>query len=454
MSSSITSFLNKKQTNNHKTIVSSVERGISFFSGKGAQQGYWAAADQGIISLTNFFAAIILGRTLEPQEFGVYAVGFLMTHFVRAIQDGLIVQPLNALGAVLDDRGFQEYATNSGLLQILLAVFSAIATFSLGWVLTILGNDVAGPTASALWFVLLTWQLQEFIRRIFYTRGEVRKAVVNTSLASAVRLAILIWWGTQNMLDGIAGLDAIGWGSIVAILIGFWQAGRYWARCDIRLWQTFKKNWKFGGWIMGSSLANWIASELYPILAAGLISFAAAGAYRALQNLVAPVHVLLRATDTFFTPRASKVFFQSGFPGLGRILKIIYLVSGIPIIGLLIIANLFPEPLLRLLYGDTYAAYSGSLFLMAIYYGLWYAYWPLQTAFKAIRMTSPIFIANIAAILTMFTIGVWAIQRFDINGAIAGQALNAFVITLVLWISWLRIKQTSNKIQQPVDPSP
>ena len=91
---------------------------------------------------------------------------------------------------------------------------------------------------------------------------------------------------------------------------------------------------------------------------------------------------------------------------------------------------------------------------MAIYYGLWYAYWPLQTAFKAIRMTSPIFIANIAAIICMFTIGVWAIQQFDINGAIAGQALNAFVIMLVLWISWLRIKQTTNKSQQPVDPSP
>ncbi|MFN2236344.1 MAG: lipopolysaccharide biosynthesis protein, partial [Anaerolineales bacterium] len=200
-------------------------------------------------------------------------------------------------------------------------------------------------------------------------------------------------------------------------------------------------------------LANWIASELYPLLAAGLISFAAAGAYRALQNLVAPVHVLLRATDTFFTPRASKVFFQSGFPGLGRILKIIYLVSGIPIIGSLIIASLFPEPLLRLLYGDTYVAYSGSLFLMAIYYGLWYAYWPLQTAFKAIRMTSPIFIANIAAIICMFTIGIWAIRQFDINGAIAGQALNAFVITLVLWVSWSRVKHAANKIQQPVDQS-
>jgi O-antigen/teichoic acid export membrane protein len=145
---------------------------------------------------------------------------------------------------------------------------------------------------------------------------------------------------------------------------------------------------------------------------------------------------MLRATDTFFTPRASKIYAEVGFKGLGRMLKIIYLVSGIPILGLLVIASLFPEPLLRLLYGETYLSYSGGLFLMALYYALWYAYWPLQSALKAIRLTSPIFIANIAAIICMFTIGILAIIKWDVYGAIGGQALNALVIALVLWISW------------------
>ncbi len=52
------------------------KKGFVLFSGKGAQQGYWAATDQGIISLTNFVAAIILGRAVSPEEFGIYAVGF------------------------------------------------------------------------------------------------------------------------------------------------------------------------------------------------------------------------------------------------------------------------------------------------------------------------------------------------------------------------------------------
>jgi hypothetical protein len=40
------------------------------------------------------------------------------------------------------------------------------------WALTVTGNDTAGPALFAL-VAFLWWQLQEYIRRILYTRGEV-----------------------------------------------------------------------------------------------------------------------------------------------------------------------------------------------------------------------------------------------------------------------------------------
>jgi hypothetical protein len=69
-----------------------------------------------------------------------------------------------------------------------------------------------------------------------------------------------------------------------------------------------------------------------------------------------------------------------------------------------------------------------------------YAYWPLQTAFKAVRNSKPIFAANLAAALVMFTAGLWAIQRWGVYGTMAGQALNALVVNIVLWGVWLRRK--------------
>jgi Na+-driven multidrug efflux pump len=77
---------------------------------------------------------------------------------------------------------------------------------------------------------------------------------------------------------------------------------------------------------------------------------------------------------------------------------------------------------------------------MAIFYALLYAYSPLQTILKSAQITRPIFVANALAFLAMFTIGLWAIQRWGVYGTIAGQTLNALIVTIILWATWIRVK--------------
>jgi len=408
----------------------------SLFTGRGARQGYLAAIDQGAISLSNFLATIILARNISPTELGVYGVGFVALRLVRAIQEGIAIQPLNVFGPGLDEKEFRRYATATSVIQVLLAILSAAIVAAVGWVLTITGNDVAGPTLFSLWFAFLWWQLQEYLRRMLYTRGAVFNAVLNTLLANGVRLALMIYWASQGRLTGIGGLAAIAWGSLVACLPGLWYTRYAWTLDLSGLRETWKRNWRFGRWTMGGSIANWVAVEFYPVLTAGLVSFAAAGAYRALQNLVAPVHLLLRATDTFLTPHTANLYEQSGRRALVRSLRLIYFAAGIPILGILIISVVFSKQLLYLLYGVTYLPYSNGMILMALFYALWFSYWPLQSIFKAARLSQPVFVANLVAIILMFTAGIGMILRWGVYGTIAGQALNALVVSLILWWTW------------------
>jgi O-antigen/teichoic acid export membrane protein len=359
----------------------------------------------------------------------------------RSVQEGFTIQPMNTFGPAMEEGLFRRYATSTSLIQLGLALVTSAAVAIGGQVLTVLGNDTAGPTLFALWFAFLFWQLQEFVRRMLYTRGQVFHAVINTTIANGVRLGIILVWARQGKLSGIAGLNAIAWGSLIALLPGLWQTRRFWTLHFANLIDTWKENWEFGRWVLGGTLANWVAVEFYPVLTAGLISFAAAGAYRALQNLVAPIHLLLRATDTFLTPRAARQYQQNGRSTLSRNLRLTYLGAGIPVLGLLVIAMLFPAPLLHLLYGDTYVEYSQGMVLMVSFYALWFAYWPLQTAFKAVRLSQPIFIANMAAICAMFTFGIWMIHRWGVYGTIAGQALNALVVGAILWGAWFGLKR-------------
>jgi O-antigen/teichoic acid export membrane protein len=421
---------------------------VSLFSGQGARAGYLAAIDQGLISLSNFLATLILARNATPTELGVYGVGFTLLRLVRSVQEGITIQPLNTFGAPMDEDDFRRYATSTSLIQFVLALLASAGVALSGWVLTRLGNDTIGPGLFALWTSFLWWQLQEYLRRMLYTRGFVRAAAINTALANLVRLALMLLWLEQGKLDGNASLHAIGLGSLAALVPGIWQTRNYWTRDLTDLRQTWRRNWQFGSWIMGGTIANWFAVEFYPVLTAGMISFAAAGAYRALQNLVAPIHLLLRATDTFLTPRAARAYHTQGRPALERILRLTYVISGIPILGMLALAMLFPVPLLRLLYGETYVGYSSAMVLMALFYALWYVYWPLQTALKAVRLSWPIFAANLAAILAMCTAGIWMILQWDVRGTIAGQALNSLIVAVILWAAWMAQKRKESSVER------
>ncbi|MGD2252097.1 MAG: hypothetical protein PVF70_04185 [Anaerolineales bacterium] len=408
--------------------------------GSAGKGGALSAVDQGIISLSNFVAVILLARFVNPTELGVYSVGFMLLLLARAIQQGLIVQPVAAIGAVMKSAEFRRYASSSGLMQLVLALCMAVVAAGVGHVLTVLGNTVLGPAVFSLWFAILFWQLQDYVRRLFYARGLIARAAVFSLGSNVVRFGALLWYARQGALSGVAGIYAIGWGAMVAIPLGLWLARTFWTLRGLRVVEYWKRNWAFGRWMLGGMLATWGGMKLYPILTAGMISFAQAGAYRAVQNLVAPVHVFIAALDPFLIPRAARRFRNAGTKGLSRLLKWTYVIFSLPILAFLLVATLFSRSLLGLLYGQTYLDYQGAVALMAVYYGLWSLYYPLQAALQAVQRTFPIFIANVTAIVSMFTIGLVLIGHWQVYGAIAGQALNALLVGVVLLAYWMKAR--------------
>ena len=413
-------------------------RVVRLLSGDVARKGYLSGLDQALISLTNFATTIMLARALSPTQFGAYGVGFILTRLARAIQEGLVVQPMTSMAPSLQGDHRRASLSESGRLQVGLAGIEALACVILGWALTRLGNNVAGPTLFALWCPLLLAQTQEFVRRVFYTLDQVNLAVLNTLVSGVAQLAFLGWALAAGAESGTVGLYAIGWSSGAALLLGLIQTRRLWVRRGVDLRAAWHKNWSFGRWVLGGTAVSWIAIEVYPILTAGLVSFAATGAYRALQNVVAPIHSLLRAMDTYFTPRLADRRRIAGPAGVIHMVRRMFLVTGLPVAGVLVAAVAFTEPLLKLLYGATYLEYAGGMRLMVIFYALLYSFWPLQSALKAMEKPRPIFIASMAALVAMATAGIWAILQWGVYGTIGGQAMSALIISIVLWSTWRR----------------
>jgi len=418
-------------------LRNSLRNTLDILNTKLANNGKFAAIDQAVISLSNFSASLLLTSLVSPTELGTYVLGFLAIYLVRAVQNGLIIQPLNTFGAGKSEEAFKAYFSAAALHQLILALLSAAGAAILGWVLTHLGNDTLGPTVFALWFSFFSWQTQEFLRRAFYTRGEVGKAVWVSLVGNFVRILIILGLSQRVEITGLTGLNAIGWGGVFGTVIGLWLAKTYFTTKWQDPFQVWLENWRFGRWILGASLADWMVVDMYPILMAGMVSFAATGVYQTLQNLVAPIHVLLRAMDTFVTPILAKSFDQDGIAKLQRNFRLIYVAVGIPVLGLLVLVLIFTPQLLFLLKGDTYLPYANGIYLMALFYFFLYVNRPLQMVFRAVRQGKQVFVANILAMVSMFSAGIWLIGRWGVYGAIAGQALNAVIISLFLGFAWI-----------------
>lgn len=427
------------------------KKAIHLFNTKLANNGKYAAIDQAVISLANFGASILLTAIVTPTELGVYAIGFLAIYVIRAVQNGIIIQPLNTFGAGKSESDFRAYFSAAAIHQLVLSILSAVGAALLGYILILLGNDTLGPTIFVLWFSFFTWQTQEFLRRAFYTRGEVHKGVWISLSANVIRIGLIVVLSQVSQISGLTGLIAIGWGSLAATLLGIWLARAYFTIQFQNLLTVWNENWRFGRWILGASLADWMVVNLYPILMAGMISFAATGVYQTLQNLVAPIHVLLRAIDTFITPVLAKLFDTHGIQKLKHGLRLIFLIGGIPVAGLLVLVLIFTPQLLYLLKGETYLLYADGIYLMAIFYFFMFINRPLQMVFRAVRDGKQVFIANILAMISMFTVGLWMINRWGLYGAIAGQALNAIIISLVLLVAWFRYLRLAEDKLPPVE---
>jgi O-antigen/teichoic acid export membrane protein len=412
-----------------------------YFTGFLSNNSKLAAVDQGVISLANFASSILLTAWVSPTELGVYTLGFLAIYFVRAVQDGLIIQPLNTIGAGKSDADFLSFFKAVAIQQGLLSLLSGVSTAVLGWILIRTGNDTLGPAILVLWIAFPAWQYQEFLRRTFYTRGKVAKALWISITTNFVRLGMLFLFSLLGEVNGLTGLYAIGWGSLAGSIIGLLFARSYFSKNCVGILDVWRDNFRFGRWILGASVVDWVVLDLYPILIAGLISFAATGIYQTLQNLVAPIHVLLRAVDTFATPLMAKTFDQLGWKKFKQRLGLIYILLGIPVLGLLILVMFFTPRLLFLLKGNTYLPFADGIYIMGVFYFFLYLNRPLQLAFRALRQGKQIFIANILAMVSMALLGYWLISNWGVYGTIGGQALNAIIITMVLVIAWIQLNQ-------------
>lgn len=392
--------------------------------------------DQAFISAANFATTVLLARNLQPANFGAFALLFSLLMFVVAVQASLVTQPHNVFGATRAGTDYAQYTTLVAGIQMLFGIAGA-ALFLVVAVGTFVVNWTFAPLILAFAPLIVAWLAQEFVRRTFYTCGDVTSAIRNDLLCYGSQVSAVLLLAHAGALTAYTAVAALAGSSLLAFLAGLYQLRYHWTRITSwdDIYRTVVEHWRFGRWLLGSTVLSWTAGGWYVVLA--MVGVVEAGAWRVLETIIGPVQVLTAALDSLVPPQAAKVHAAGDAAALRRFVFHVYALTAPPVVGYCLFITILAERIIEFVFGSQYQPYDWLLPLMALYTALAYCQQPVSLTLRAIGKTSAIFRAQMAAAIVGPPVGIIVGYHAGILGAAVGIITHFLVLNAVLWTTFL-----------------
>lgn len=392
--------------------------------------GAWGISDQMLISATNFATMVLLARGLGPAGFGVFSLVYGGMLFANSLQGALIIQPHSVLSAARQGQAYADYTLTSALTQIAfavaaagLSVIAALVSWHMAWPVTTLLLALAPCT--------LAWQFQEYVRRVLYNERRIAEAFLNDLICYGGQTLLVgaLWW--TESLTGMRALNAITVTSTAAVVLGGWRIRTSLAGHIDR--SVFRENWRFGRWLAGAELGYWLSSQAYLYLAGFLLGTAATGVLKAAYVVFGPMRILGFFLKTVFPNHFARTLTAHGRIALNRQVRMAYLLV-VPVIGgYCLLAAVFAEPLLQLMYGQKYAGHTSILILYAIFAFVAFMAQIVACALKAGRLTHRVFASQAWASVVALPVGWILVKTLGAEGAVLGMILTSLVVNFSNW---------------------
>jgi O-antigen/teichoic acid export membrane protein len=391
----------------------------------------WGVADQVLISGTTFGTMVYLAKGLGPAEFGAFSLAYLALLLANSMQGALVCQPHNILGSPRQGVAFRNFTSSLAVAQLVVAVAFGLLVLVGASAAAVLGLN-AHHLMLPLTVAVPAWQLQEFARRVLYTKNRVRAAFWNDAVSYGGQLVLVALLAARHELTTAVALYAVGVTSALAGLAGLWSIRAYLGgRFEP---EAIHESWAIGRWFFAATVANWFASQMYPVLTAGVLGVYATGVFRALQNLIAPTQILANAFQTLGTPRAAREHARGGRHALTSFLARASVLLAVPLLGYFLLIGAFARPLITLFYSPAYAQAAYVIWPLGLAYLLSYTGRVLGIGLAASHRSRPLFYAQLVAAGTTFSAGLLLVRGYGLMGAAWGAALTQAVqVAMLAW---------------------
>jgi O-antigen/teichoic acid export membrane protein len=399
----------------------------------GSHRGFLALCDQGVVSVTNFATAVIIGRACGKAELGAYTLAWTLMTLATEISAVLTTAPYTVFGPRLGRSRRRRYLGSVLMHQLLLAMMFAL-TMAAG---AVLGSwqgwlpDSVSTVVTTTGAVILFISLRDFVRRVSFAELRIGVALlvdVTACLAQAVGVLLLLHFGalTASRTYTVLGISS-------AVAAGGWLAIHRGAfRSETRFYvQDFQRNWRFAKWVLASCVLSVSARYLYPWVLAAFHGTAVTGTWAACVAIVALGNPVLLGLGNYVGPKISNVYAISGIAAMQRNVyrwSMLFTVLLLPIV--LVLAG-FGDRIVTRVYGNAYAGSAGVVLLLALNMLIGALVYPYCCGLYALECSKADMLINLVAVTLLFTIGIVAVKSYAALGAAATLLVSSSVTTVI-----------------------
>ena len=324
-----------------------------------ARKGGAAVAEQLIYSGSNFALSLYLARALPLRAFGLFGLAYGSLLVMSSLYNALILEPATVLGPARDAARAAEYVRRlTGAHLLLLAPIAGTGGLLLsvaglaGWESPLVfALGMAAVIAPA---ILLHW----LARRICYINARPSRAIPSNGLYALILGGGTWWLRYVGLLDARSVLVLMAIASIAGAVPILAKERSWVMRGSAGL---LKDHWRYGHWILWSSVLGSLDNQSYAYLTAGILTVSAAGTIRAALNAALPISQLMVAASSLALPSLARAFGSRDPYGLRRRARTVAMVCAVAAgLNALVVALVHPT-INRYVYADKFSARESAL---------------------------------------------------------------------------------------------
>ena len=393
-----------------------------------AHSNFWSLADQVLVSGSNFLCGILLARVLGLEAFGAYVIAQTYLLYANTFQSALVVSPMMTAVPAESSASKRRFLLRGflGCTVLVLAVTLVLVqglAFLLGYWLPAIG---LGTLALPLVAAMLSFQLQDWSRRACYSESKTRQVFVSDCLAYGGQFIILILLAALGELSPSAAIYSMAVAFLVSLVVTLLMT-RLWPNYNATL-AVIRAQWRASKNFLVSWQLQWIASSGVILLGTGVVGPQAAGAIRAVQNLLGPVNVLFQWMDNVVPVHAAARLRDGGRAALSSFLWRLGVIGMLALGAFAGLLALIDEPLIVMLYGEDFRPFAVLVVFQAFYYLFGHAYRMASYFQRTLGETRKLAVAStwwacVAVLVALLLVGKFAdrgIMLAMVIGEIAG----------------------------------